>query len=102
MDDLQKKDDLPSTSSGVSHENEANLGNILRTNNDTDAPEVLEVEKILNKTHDTDGQIYYLLRWKGYDENEDTWEPPENLHCPELIAQFERSLRRAKKGKRIK
>ena len=49
----------------------------------------LEVEKILEKKI-VDGKPLYLLRWKGYASSEDTWEPPENLGCPELLKDFEK------------
>ena len=32
------------------------------------------------------GQLEYLVKWVGYPENQNTWEPKSNLtHCPELI-----------------
>ena len=37
-----------------------------------------EVEKILNRKK-SKGQWQYLVRWAGFDETEDTWEPIENL-----------------------
>uniref|UniRef100_A0A1A9VGB9 Chromo domain-containing protein n=1 Tax=Glossina austeni TaxID=7395 RepID=A0A1A9VGB9_GLOAU len=35
------------------------------------------------------GRLQYLLKWAGYDSSENTWEPVENLNCPDLVANFE-------------
>lgn len=44
-------------------------------------------------TH-THVQPQYLIKYKGYDDSENTWEPPANLNCPKLIREFERDLLR--------
>jgi len=49
-----------------------------------------EVEKILNKKK-TRGVAKYLVRWKGFTAEGDTWEREENLkNTEELIKEFER------------
>ena len=59
---------------------------------DTESTSELEgeyiVEKILKKRI-CHGRIEYFLKWKGFKESENSWEPTENLNCPELIQAFE-------------
>jgi len=52
--------------------------------------EEFKVEKILNKRM-VRRKEKFLVRWKGYMAEEDTWENKENLeNAKELIAEFER------------
>ncbi|XP_003372671.1 putative chromo' (CHRromatin Organization MOdifier) domain protein [Trichinella spiralis] len=53
---------------------------------------VYVVEEILNKRI-CDGKVQYYLKWKDFSSADCTWEPAENLHCPELIEAFEKSLK---------
>jgi len=55
--------------------------------------EEFEVEKILNKRM-IRGKEKFLVRWKGYMAEEDTWESRENLeNTKELVEEFEREYR---------
>lgn len=49
--------------------------------------EVFSVEKIVSKKV-VEGKTQYLLKWKGYDSDENTWEPEENLDCQDLLDEF--------------
>ncbi|XP_046750186.1 chromobox protein homolog 5-like [Diprion similis] len=57
-----------------------------------------EVEKILEVYfHKKNNTREFLIRWKGFSSAEDTWEPEENLNCPELISRFMDKVEVAKK-----
>lgn len=56
--------------------------------------ETYVVEKILDKRISEAGQVLYLLKWKGYGDDDNTWEPVENLTCNSLLKKFEANLQR--------
>lgn len=37
-------------------------------------------------------QEFFLVKWKGYSELENTWEPHKNLKCPKLLQQFRQDM----------
>lgn len=34
------------------------------------------------------GRRQFLIRWKGFDEESDTWEQEKDLSCPQVIEEF--------------
>merc|ERR1739838_410602 len=53
------------------------------------------VENIVNKRVTKLGRVEYFVKWKDYAENENTWEPADNLQCHDLIKQYEDNLKLA-------
>ena len=39
------------------------------------------------------GTVFYLVGWKGYSEDDDTWEAIDNIEAPRLIGEFEKACR---------
>lgn len=47
-------------------------------------------------------QPQYLIKYKGYPDSENTWEPPNNLNCTRLIRQFEKDLTKKKADDKVR
>ncbi|KNC97950.1 uncharacterized protein SPPG_06938 [Spizellomyces punctatus DAOM BR117] len=53
-------------------------------------PETYEVEKIVGyRCHR--GVEQYRIKWEGYPEEDNTWEPVENIHATDLIQEYWKS-----------
>lgn len=50
--------------------------------------DIYEVEEILNKRVFR-GKVQYLIKWKNYLSNYNSWEPKENIITPGLVEAFE-------------
>ena len=56
------------------------------------ADDIYVVEKILGKRVLESGEVEYFLKWLGYDEDDATWEPEDNVFCKDLILLYERGI----------
>lgn len=65
---------------------------------DTQGESEYVVERICDKRI-VEGKVEYLLKWGGYTEDDNTWEPAEHLECKELVDKFEQewAAKQAKK-----
>lgn len=62
---------------------------------DDDDEKEYEVKDVVD--HKTEkGVSYYLIRWKGYGPNDDTWEEEGTLSCQELIDKFNKKKKDTK------
>jgi len=69
------------------------------SDSDSDSEEErFEVEAILDSKEEG-GQRLYLIKWKGFEKEEDnTWEPEENIDCKEKLVQFNEKATEEKTG----
>ena len=53
--------------------------------------EEYEVERIIShRRHGRSRTLQYLIKWKGYPESDNTWEPHDQVHAPELLKTYHR------------
>lgn len=56
---------------------------------------VYEVERILDHRKDKNGEILYLVKWKGWPTENSTWEPEENLtNCKQILKNYHAKFKR--------
>uniref|UniRef100_A0A915DDB0 Chromo domain-containing protein n=1 Tax=Ditylenchus dipsaci TaxID=166011 RepID=A0A915DDB0_9BILA len=62
--------------------------------------EVYVVEKIIRRRFNATENIFeYELKWKGYPDSENTWEPESSLKCDFLLKEFNEKRERRKERK---
>jgi hypothetical protein len=58
--------------------------------------EEYKVEQVLDsRRHGRGKKLQYLLKWRGYSQAHDSWEPAEQVHAPELVDKFHRENSKA-------
>ena len=80
----------------VSVPNISNLSNKkdeVEENNEEPIDEEFKVEAIVDKRVTSEGEIEYLLKWTGFSDRYNTWEPKELTFCEDLIEDFEKNYR---------
>lgn len=68
----------PEDSFGITHESDTVIAHHTPMNVDAD-DDLYEAEKIVDTMIEEDGTKVYRIRWAGCSEDQDTWEPIENL-----------------------
>ncbi|CAG9818496.1 unnamed protein product [Phaedon cochleariae] len=61
------------------------------------AAEVYVVERIISSRINDKGVKEYFLKWVGFSEEDNSWEPERHLDCPGLIEAFEKEQTRKEK-----
>ncbi|XP_015119463.1 heterochromatin protein 1 [Diachasma alloeum] len=70
--------------------------NVKKENNTKEDNAEYEVERIIDVYFKKNGKREFLIRWKGFKPSEDSWEPEDNLNCPDLIKKFMAKVDEAK------
>ncbi|KPI97359.1 PREDICTED: chromobox protein homolog 5-like [Papilio xuthus] len=83
--DVEKKSD--SSKKRKSKKTKSKKNKATKTKKGEEDEEEYEVEEVIDSKR-IRGKLYYLIRWKGYSADNDTWEPEKTLSCPELINKF--------------
>lgn len=68
---------------------------------DEDESEDYEVEKIVDSKLER-GETFYLVKWKGWSSNDNTWEPESSLNCADLLAKYNASAKSTSTTKKRK
>lgn len=70
------------------------MGKKSREEESPSSDEEYVVEKVLDRRV-VKGRVEFFLKWKGYSDKHNTWEPEKNLDCPELISEFMKTYKKS-------
>ena len=86
------------------HETTAHGPNFSRPPPDLiDGEEEYEVERVVNHwCHGKARRLQYLIKWKGYPESDNTWEPSDQVHASELLRKYHRRFPLEDKRARVR
>src|SRR5258708_4752600 len=63
--------------------------------------EEYEVEHLVNhRRHGRSRTLQYFMKWKGYPKSDNTWEPAQNIHAPDLLKKYHQRYPLQDKSKR--
>jgi hypothetical protein len=57
-----------------------------------------EVEKIIDHRVDPRGRRRYLIQWRGYRPDDNTWEDEDNLNCPDILKDYLQMVKQTQKA----
>merc|ERR1712126_632040 len=66
-----------------------------------ESEEEYKVEKVLDKRKTKGGKLEFLIKWEGYPDEDNTWEPEENCDCKELIEEFHKNYQDKMYAKKV-
>ena len=69
--------------------NDAQAGHDSDGGDASDESDVYEVARILDRRRNAEGATEYLIKWKGWGAQHNSWEPRENIMDDEMITEFE-------------
>ncbi|XP_034242448.1 uncharacterized protein LOC117645971 isoform X3 [Thrips palmi] len=92
----QRQQSLHTTVLKKKTDGETKITPLLKAN--TESEEEYVVERIVSRRYNIRKKAYeYFLKWEGYSDQQNTWEPAENLaDCKHLLDNFERNLAKQK------
>ncbi|KAK3846116.1 MAG: hypothetical protein J3R72DRAFT_434199 [Linnemannia gamsii] len=50
--------------------------------------DVYEVEKVVGHRRETGGSLSYYIKWKGYSDEESTWEHQRSVFCEDMVQDY--------------